>query len=347
MIGAYRAREPKEYFLPAIIFSVVIHILLAWILAGSHSHALAAPTVIDVTFTPEKSQPAQQRNRQMVTTPDAPPSPPSSTPPQLLSDKDTSVPKESVHRGDDPNAGPKISKNISVAPPAPPAPQTKSVRPQEQQREEREPAHEQPKHIQQFLLDDQTLNDTLGDISAKTPPTKTSSSLASPLSNYRAFSRPSGSGASVFGLRGTPDYLPSLPDGDLTLLNAKAEKFAVFVRRVALQVFTNLRQSGWESLNAQEIRGISDFTTVEAVLSADGKLLRVTLQGGSGSPKFDSILQVATKDGARDPNPPPNAAAADGRIHFIFKARSWSQIIKTPQGFPTEQRWILLATGLE
>ena len=41
------------------------------------------------------------------------------------------------------------------------------------------------------------------------------------------------------------------------------------------------------------------------------------------------------------------AQAGDGTIHFIFKARSWTQLGANPRsGAPTEYRWLLLATGL-
>ena len=53
-----------------------------------------------------------------------------------------------------------------------------------------------------------------------------------------------GTGAKFFGNSGSTDYLPNLPDGDITLLNTKADHFAVFVRRVAARVFAALRSSG-------------------------------------------------------------------------------------------------------
>ncbi|RMG43853.1 MAG: energy transducer TonB, partial [Candidatus Dadabacteria bacterium] len=170
----------------------------------------------------------------------------------------------------------------------------------------------------------------------------------SPESYSGAFSRPSGSGARFLGLSGSPDYLPSLPDGDLTLLNTKASRFAVFVRRVATQVFSELRQSGWERLSAGDIMSMQGFSTVRAVISKDGKLLRIEPLESSGSSRFDSVLFEAAKRGAADPHPPAAAAASDGNIHFIFKARSWVRIYSDPRtGARNERRWLLLATGLE
>ena len=180
--------------------------------------------------------------------------------------------------------------------------------------------------------------------------TKQSSNAApaATLNEYQAFSRPPGSGAAFLGNAGINDHLPNLPDGDITLLNAKANIYASFVRRVAVQVFTQLRSQGWEKLSQQQIQQLSDFTTIEAVLSRQGKLLSVRILSSSGSTHFDSVVNLSVSAGVRDPNPPPGAEAQDGAIHFIFKARSWSQMgFNRRSGASLEQRWLLLATGLE
>lgn len=164
---------------------------------------------------------------------------------------------------------------------------------------------------------------------------------------YTPFSRPMGSGAQFMGRFGSSDYLPNLPDGDITLLNTKADQFAVFVRRVATRVFSELRSAGWETLSAGEIRRIEGFATVKAELSLDGRLLSVTTINASGSPRFDATLTEATNRGASDPHPPPAARAPNGNIIFIFQAKSWSEpAINRRTGTPTERRWLLLAAGL-
>lgn len=168
------------------------------------------------------------------------------------------------------------------------------------------------------------------------------------LKSYRAFSRPSGSGARFMGQSGSMDYLPNLPDGDITFLNAKASTYAGFVRRVAIQVFGALRASGWENLTYRDISMIQDFATVRAILSKEGKLLKVELLKGSGNGSFDETVVQASRTGARDPNPPQGSEAADGTIHFIFQARSWSEsATNNRNGGAFERRWLLLATGLE
>jgi hypothetical protein len=96
-----------------------------------------------------------------------------------------------------------------------------------------------------------------------------------------------------------------------------------------------------------EVRRINDFTTIEAILSPEGRFVTMRLIEGSGSAQFDSVVKQAVPAGMRDPNPPAGARASDGMIHFIFKARSWASIGAGRSGAPSEHRWILLATGLE
>jgi hypothetical protein len=98
----------------------------------------------------------------------------------------------------------------------------------------------------------------------------------------------------------------------------------------------------------REIQAMTDDATIEAVLSPEGNFLRATILERSGSTPFDSVVKLSVSQGARDPNPPPGARADDGLIHFIFKARSWSQIgADRRTGAAVEHRWLLLATGLE
>lgn len=166
--------------------------------------------------------------------------------------------------------------------------------------------------------------------------------------SYQPFSRPIGSGARLLGVPGAADHLPNLPDGDITFLNAKASRFAVFVRRVALQVFSELRNSGWERLSAHDIRSLVNHSRVRAVLSPQGNLLRISLEDSSGSNRFDGVVLDAARKGSRDPHPPPDAVASDGNIHFVFESKSWVQVYPNSRGGGMfERRWLLLGTGLE
>jgi TonB family protein len=142
---------------------------------------------------------------------------------------------------------------------------------------------------------------------------------------------------------GSSDYLPDVPDGDITLLNAKADRYAVFVRRVALQVFGALRRLGWQQLHYTEVRKVRGFVSVEAVMSLSGKLIQVKIVESSGSTVFDTLSSRAAQEGAWDQNPPADAAADDHQIHFLFKAKTWGR--PGANGI-NEARWLLLGTGL-
>jgi hypothetical protein len=145
------------------------------------------------------------------------------------------------------------------------------------------------------------------------------------------------------GAAGIPDYLPDIPDGDITLLNAKADRFAIFVRRVALQVFGAIRQKNWQEIPINEIHRLRHFSTIHAVMNTKGELISVEIAQSSGSRPFDIVVNDSAKKGTWDQNPPKGAEAEDGNIHFIFKARSWARGANQGIG---EQRWLLLGTGL-
>lgn len=319
-----------RYLLWGLIISLFAHVALAIILNDRTPPSPPSSITVDIITPPRPAQIAPAR--QIVSTPDrselAPP--PADT--RLLAEKDYSTPKEQIKRGDDPRAGRAAQKQS--------APSPQQQKGQEQKREDK------PK-LQALALDRDTLLDSFA-LPKSSEPTRENRSTGAEGRAYQAFSRPAGSGAAFLGTAGIPDYLPNLPDGDLTLLNTKANLFAVFVRRVATQVFGQLRSTGWESLSMSDINSIGDFVTVRAVLSRKGELLRVQLEDSSGSRRFDDALQKAVSNGARDPNPPNGAEAPDGNIHFIFKARSWARIGSAARtGAPIERRWLLLGTGLD
>jgi TonB family protein len=146
---------------------------------------------------------------------------------------------------------------------------------------------------------------------------------------------------------GTNDYLPTLPDGELTFLNAKANRFAVFVERVATRVFQQLKSSGIMKASSTDLLQILKNVRYEAILSKEGKLLSIRLVTPSGSSRFDAVVEEAIKRGAPDPNPPKEALTPAKTIHFIFESRSWSERgYSSRTGIPDERRWILLGTGL-
>jgi hypothetical protein len=133
------------------------------------------------------------------------------------------------------------------------------------------------------------------------------------------------------GRRGTMDLLPDVHEGDVTLLNTKAELFAPFVRRVAQRVF----QSQIITLRRDVPRlGVTttEAAAVEAVMNRKGALVsvRVTEQSGTSTVSIDRHLQRACQQAFFDLNPPPGAESNDGNIHFVF--RTQVQVVATPQG---------------
>ena len=100
---------------------------------------------------------------------------------------------------------------------------------------------------------------------------------------------------------GVPDYLPKIRDGDITLLNTKADRHAVFVHRVALQVFNSLRRSSWNDISGRRLNQLKGFAKVEAIMSVSGELLEVRLLASSGVPEFDKLLIKAAQEGALGP----------------------------------------------
>ena len=255
----------------------------------------------------------------------------------------------------------KEQKRLGEEKPPPPPQQKASVKAIEQSRPARpDPPNKPPPAKAELRLNNRELLTALADPASQrtAPPPSKSLSLqelenraladngkgqsASKLQNYVPFNRNTLS-AAFSQTPGTHDYLPNVPDGEITLLNAKANKFAVFVRRVALQVFGQLRTSSWSRLPYAEVVRLNEFATVEAVMSREGKLLRVVLNESSGSLAFDKILKDSANSGAWDQNPPAGVIAEDGNIHFVFQAKTWA---RGAQDGITEQRWLLLGTGL-
>ncbi len=151
------------------------------------------------------------------------------------------------------------------------------------------------------------------------------------------------------GGAGSADAITGIRDGTVTLLNTKADRYAVFVRRVAYRVFTSLREMGWQSLAAAHIRAIGQPVIVVAELSLDGAFVTASIQQPSGSIQFDRLVEAAVRRSVSDPNPPKGAAAADGKIRFLFQSRSTVSIGMSagPQAMPSERRWLELGTGLD
>jgi len=350
-------RSDSNYYLSiGLAASILLHIGLAILLNPNQSPRLnPAPIMVEfLPALPKQELKSAEPSRQIV-------SPPADTQqedrnlelPKFLSDKDSSTSTEQIKRGDGLDHAPVLGK-LNQAPPQPKnIPAQKGAAPKNEASKSR--AEPLPK-LKSLTLDSNTLIRDFSEKDSKSAQPKKlsldqlvqgSNSGPSNPTVTKPFSRAYGSGAAFLGASGSTDYLPNLPDGDITLLNAKASRFAVFVRRVATQVFSQLRSQGWDFLSARDINDISEMSIVRATLSPKGDLISVQLEKQSGSPNFDQVLVKASKAGARDPNPPLEALASDGYFHFVFESRSWSGIGGTRSGAPIERRWLLLATGLE
>lgn len=143
------------------------------------------------------------------------------------------------------------------------------------------------------------------------------------------------------GERGTLDYLPEIRQGKFTLLNTKADLFAPFVRRVGMRIFQSFSMDFKRRIFGGEVPQGKEQLEIEAVMSKDGRRLTVNLKKRSGNLSADRTLLATLSDEIFfDENPPPGAAAADGRIHFVFAldAAVWFQA--TEQGMQPGAQWV-------
>jgi hypothetical protein len=114
--------------------------------------------------------------------------------------------------------------------------------------------------------------------------------------------------------------LPDIRQGQLTFLNTKAHRFAPFVRRVAMRVFQHLIIHQRKALHINDVVAAREFSTIEAKLDTKGNLKKLVIQTRSGSYAVDQTLLTACENGAWDENPPEEAKAEDGYIHFVFRS---------------------------
>jgi hypothetical protein len=103
------------------------------------------------------------------------------------------------------------------------------------------------------------------------------------------------------------------------MLNAKADRFAPFVRRVGLRVFQGFSMDFKRQISSGAEPEGKDTVQIEAVMSRDGKRVEVYLRQHNGDLAVDRLLLGNLNDQIFfDENPPAEAVAADGRIHFVF-----------------------------
>ena len=335
-----------------LLLSAMVHFAIFIVFVRTPDFERQKPFVAEVTFElpkPGTLQPADAQNEspppppliqrnQIVSSPDSPVDKGVDTQPRHLfeSDRDARTAREQIKRGEDREAGiPGLKSN---------APRDAGKNPERKTEESRKNSEKPLEHLkldESTMLQKYAMNDQ-----SVTKPSSANEAAFNP-HTYEPFSRPPGTGAKLLGNPGINDYLPDLPDGDITLLNTKANKFATFVRRIASQVFSQMRAGGIEALSASEITRAANFSIVRARLSPGGELLSVSLENPSGSARFDDILLKSARAGSRDPNPPPDATASDGTIQFVFQSRIWGEMSTDRSGMPFRRVWLLLATGLD
>jgi len=344
--------KKNSFFVRALVFSLVMHLVLL---------IVEVPQLADASRPVEVTLLQPQMTQEQIVSPPQNKSDKAPENSRLRSDYNSIAEKEQIQRGlptpaPQPQIQPQISPTKNVKP-SPPSPPTKEAATEKQEVKKVTKPEPQSKSNPKLTLNQGDLAKTLAalpktknadDYQTKQIPNNSSiEAEREKLKTERKLVQQQPFTQRAFALSntkpGTPDYLPNIPDGDITLLNVKADQFAVFVRRVANQVFGAIRKRNWQELSFSEAQSIYHFVTVEAVMSADGKLISVKQLDSSGSIKFDEILLSAARSGAWDQNPPKGALASDGNIHFIFKSRTWARRTGDAR---FEQRWLLLGTGL-
>lgn len=120
---------------------------------------------------------------------------------------------------------------------------------------------------------------------------------------------------------GTADFLPGIREGNITLLNTKAERFAPFVRRVAARVFQHLDIRLRQTARAGTASAGREYAVVEAIMDRRGQLVRARVVERQSTSTFGAdrvLLSVTTPETFFDANPPAGAEASDGYIHFLL-----------------------------
>lgn len=320
----------------AFILSVILHLCLCVILLNARQFP-APLQVFEVSLEPPEFSKANSTSPQIVSPSEKSEKKEAPVDTANRSEEDSSVVKEQIRRGDSRAHGAvgesSAAQKSVQSPQAQPAPANQTAR----------ASNPRPQTGKLNLALDQNIAQNIVDESlAKKQQTDSQNRFQNSPQN----SAQSGNGARLFGKYGDSDFLPQVQDGEITLLNAKAAKFAVFVRRVATRVFHFVKEYGWTYVTRSDYQSLNDDAVVRAVLDPQGNLKTITFDGSSGSLSFDDVLSRSVKEGASDPHPPPGAEADDGNIHFIFMARSFSRMAPSQVGV-AEQRWLMLKTGLE
>lgn len=296
----------------------VVAVLLG---AGMRQFVPVITFPVSIEILPTEEKPIQ---KQIV----SPSELPQTLPPKearFESDKDSSTPKEQIKRGD-PFAGQAGKAAIQKTEPK------KSMQAQEKYIEPQKENNTEQKLTTLKL----GTSELLSQVKESEAQKKRDAELTAKIAN----SNP--------GNFGTNDYLPGVQDGEMTMLNAKANQYAVFVRRVAQQVFGHITRGNFTSLPINSLTEIQSPVRFRAILSPSGSLIKIEPVFSSHVQPFDKLIESGVKAGASDPNPPKAAAAKDGNFYFLFQAEAKGWVEPNPRtGLMRERRWLMLSTGLE
>jgi hypothetical protein len=265
---------------------------------------------------PERKLPVPEQ--QIVAPPDAGKNevPPDT---RLLSDRDNRVEQQTVKKG---NPAPGEESPGEKVPPAKPKPAQSRPKPAEQPRGGSRRNREPPPQVASLPSIDRLMPNALRlaeegyGSQAEVPEQFAQADPSRRLKPRGAEGLLIPSGGPI----GTLDFLPDVREGDITLLNTKAEVFAPFVRRVAIRVFQNFLISLKREMAGSGLP-TTEMVEAEAVMDPHGEMIAFNVSQRSARIALasDRRLQQACHDGFFDRNPPPGARAKDGKIHFVFR----------------------------
>lgn len=257
---------------------------------------------------------------QIVSPPDSGEEKPPSPDTRLFSDRDNRVAEEKVKRGEGQGRS-DASKRARVADNIPEKPKAAKVGEGHQPAAPAREAKREPQQVAALPRLDQLLVSP-GDLVREGIVAPPAAAKPTPAGQSRVDRDLLGGSGVAFSHRpGISDYLPQVREGDITLLNTKAERFAPFVRRVAARVFQHLSIR----LRQAASRGVAgsgrEFAVVEAVMSKQGRLVSARMverqvQSSLGADR--ELLNVTRPETFFDSNPPDGAEGDDGNIHFIL-----------------------------
>lgn len=261
---------------------------------------------------------------------------------RLLSDRNNTVEQETVHRGE-PAAGNPDARPVQPAPEpvkrAKAEPRQAPSKPAPARKKENTQLAALPKLDQLLPAAGDLIREGLVKPKPAAPAPAPEQEASAQRTDLLRHGDPWRSGS----LRGgVLDFLPTVREGDVTLLNTKAEQFAPFVRRVGMRVLQNFLIGLRRSIDRRS-EGSQEFSSIEAVMDKQGNLVRITAKDRSASAVLgtDRSLQAACHEGCFDRNPPSGAEAADGNIHFVFNAQVVLAV--DPAGRPVRYGWFFSA----